>query len=139
MPEQIEVAAGLIRRGRLFLAAKRPAGAPFAGCWELPGGKLEKFETPADALGRELREELGVRVLSCREIGETCHSYPELRVRLHFFEVDEFAGEPAPKEGQSIRWLTPEDAQNLPFLPADREFLAALAVGVQFCQNKRGA
>lgn len=48
-----------LRRGRLLLA--RRARPPYRGSWDLPGGFLERGETPEQALRRELREELGVR------------------------------------------------------------------------------
>ncbi len=59
--------AVLTRRGRVLLA--RRAAAPYAGTWDLPGGFLEAGETPEQALRRELREELGIRVGRLRLLG----------------------------------------------------------------------
>jgi cysteine synthase B len=53
------VCALIEQGGRLFLARRAP-GQPMAGWWEFPGGKVEAGESPAQALVRELREELGV-------------------------------------------------------------------------------
>ena len=55
---RIHVAAAVIREAGKVLLASRPAGKPPAG-WEFPGGKIEPGETPAEALCRELEEELG--------------------------------------------------------------------------------
>lgn len=124
----VEVAAGIISRGNKFLAAKRPSGKPMAGYWEFPGGKLREAESPFDALCRELEEELGIKTISgdylfCRE-----HLYERegFAVRLHFFLIQDFAGDPVAREGQEIAWLDPEMADRMAFLPADREILAKL-------------
>ena len=98
------------------------------GYWEFPGGKLEAGESPAEALARELAEELGIGVRECRFWQSLEHSYAErgFRVRLHFFHVTAFSGEPCPAEGQNLRWVTPAEAPELGFLPADAGVLEQL-------------
>lgn len=127
-PRLIEVAAGIIWRGGRFLAAQRPTDKPLEGYWEFPGGKLEKGESPAEALARELAEELGIGVRECRFWQSLEHSYAErgFRVRLYFFHVTAFSGEPCPAEGQNLRWVTPAEAPELGFLPADAGVLEQL-------------
>jgi 8-oxo-dGTP diphosphatase len=113
-------------RGSRFLAVRRPPGKPMAGMWEFPGGKLMRGETPADALARELREELGVTPVDAVFWREKTHAYPEWCVRLLFFHVRQFRGEPVPLEGQSLAWLTPDEALAFPFLEADTDIVRAL-------------
>ena len=124
----IEVAAGIIWRCGRFLAAQRPTDKPLEGYWEFPGGKLEARETPSEALARELAEELGIGVRESRFWQSLEHSYAErgFRVRLHFFHVMAFRGEPCPAEGQNLRWVTPSEALELGFLPADANVLEQL-------------
>lgn len=127
----LDVAAGVIWREGRFLAACRPAGKPHAGFWEFPGGKLERGERPLDALCRELLEELDIHVQRAAFWRLAEHDYPErgIHVRLHFFHVTAFLGDPRRAEGQTLRWLQPGEALTLPFLPADRAIVADLAAG----------
>ncbi|MDO5483312.1 MAG: NUDIX domain-containing protein [Desulfovibrionaceae bacterium] len=125
---RIEVAAGIIWREERFLAAQRPTDKIQAGWWEFPGGKLEPGESAEAALARELREELGITVLACRFWQCVEHVYAErgFAVRLHFFHVTAFDGEPTPSEGQAVRWVSPAQACELGFLPADAGILEEL-------------
>ena len=124
----IDVAAGIIWQAGRFLAAQRPPDKPHAGFWEFPGGKLEPGEDAAQALARELAEELDIRVRTAAFWRCAEHDYPErgLHVRLHFFHVTAFDGQPSSREGQTLRWILPEEASTLPFLPADAAIVAAL-------------
>lgn len=121
------MACGLLWRGDRFLAACRPDRSPQAGLWEFPGGKIEPGESPEAALIRELEEELGVIARDPRLWIVVEHQYPRRAVRLHVFHVDAFSGEPFPREGQILRWVTPSEAGELPFLPADRPLLTELS------------
>lgn len=126
--QPIAVAGGLLWRGDRFLAARRPHRSPQAGLWEFPGGKIEPGESPEEALVRELEEELGVIVHAPKLWTVVEHQYPRRTVRLHVFHVEVFSGEPFPREGQILRWVTPREAETLPFLPADRPLVTELSV-----------
>ncbi|HIU16855.1 MAG TPA: (deoxy)nucleoside triphosphate pyrophosphohydrolase [Candidatus Avidesulfovibrio excrementigallinarum] len=123
----LEVVCGVVWRGERFLASRRAAHQPHAGWWEFPGGKIEPGETAGQALARELREELGVDIVSPVFWRSVEHVYPDKQVRLHVFFVDGTVGEPSPIEGQTVRWVTPEEALALGFLPADLVLLQDLA------------
>lgn len=115
----IAVAVGVVLRGDgAVLLGQRPAGKPYAGWWEFPGGKLEAGESVHDALVRELDEELGLHVrASCPWVVRD-FVYPHAAVRLHFRRVFEFDGEPSSREGQAFTWSRPEAVQVAPLLPA---------------------
>ncbi len=121
-----EVVAGILWRNNEFLACKRPEGSPRSGFWEFPGGKVEAQETLEQALKRELVEELGIQVVACNFWHCVEHQYPDLLVRLHFFYVTLFTGEPQPLIGQSLAWMTASTTQANTFLEADRPLLALL-------------
>ncbi len=122
----LEVVGGILWRGDAFLAAQRPEGHPQAGFWEFPGGKVEPGETLEAALSRELAEELSLSVRHPHFWRTVEHDYGFRAVRLHFFHITEFSGEPAANDGQDFRWVTPEEARTLPFLEADRPLLDEL-------------
>ncbi|KAG0163084.1 hypothetical protein DFQ30_000767 [Apophysomyces sp. BC1015] len=96
---------------------ERPAGKPYEGYWEFPGGKLEPGESVEDALARELHEELGVTIAGCVRWRMLEHDYPHAYVRLFFCKVTQWGGEPSGREGQAFVWQAlPVDVA--PLLPA---------------------
>ena len=116
---RITVAAGIVWKAGRFLAAKRPSGRSWAGYWEFPGGKQEAGETIEQTLTREMEEELGIRCARIIPWQSIRHSYPDVVVDLHFMHVLRFEGEPSPKDGQELRWVSVKEAGELAFLPAD--------------------
>lgn len=104
---EVQVAVGvLIREDGAFLLTSRPAGKPYAGYWEFPGGKVEPGETTYQALCRELREELGIEVNAATAWKEEVVDYPHSLVRLHFFKVTGWGGALQMREQQSAQWET---------------------------------
>jgi 8-oxo-dGTP diphosphatase len=123
-----EVAAAVIERPGEFLLGQRPAGKPYPGYWEFPGGKIEAGEEPRAALVRELREELGIEVREATPWITRVYAYTHATVRLRFFRVTRWEGEPQPLEDQAIRWQRVESPDVSPMLPANAPVLAALAL-----------
>jgi len=116
-----EVAAGILldTEGR-YLLGQRPEGKPYAGYWEVPGGKIESGESVFAALKRELREELGIDIESSEELVVLEHDYPHAYVRLHVSVIRKWSGVPKGCEGQLLSWQLLGDAIPTvqPLLPA---------------------
>lgn len=123
----LEVVAAVIQRsdGR-FLLAQRPVGRVYAGYWEFPGGKVEPGESLHQALERELREELGIRVGLAYPWVSRCFHYPHALVRLNFFRVTGWQGKPHGHEEQALAWQRAEALTVHPMLPANAPILRAL-------------
>jgi len=121
------VAAALYDHDGRVLIAERPPGKHMAGRWEFPGGKIAAGETEAAALARELHEELGVRVLTSHFLMRLAHRYDDRTVELSMWIVDGYAGEPAPLDGQRLKWVAPSGLASEDILEADRPFVEALA------------
>ena len=115
------VAAGILldQSGR-YLLGQRPEGKPYAGYWEVPGGKIEKGESVFEALKRELQEELGIDIHASEELTILEYDYPHAYVRLHVSIIREWVGTPKGCEGQSLSWqlLSSEKPSVEPLLPA---------------------
>jgi 8-oxo-dGTP diphosphatase len=123
----IDVAAAVIHGPQdQVLLAQRPTGKPYAGYWEFPGGKIEMGEGALQALRRELHEELGIEVDDASPWLTRVYAYPEKTVRLRFFRVERWHGEPHGREGQTLCWQSPHAITVTPLLPANDPIMQAL-------------
>ena len=101
----VQVAVGvLIRSDDSFLLTSRPEGKAYAGYWEFPGGKLEVGETIAQALARELQEEIGITIEDCMSWKTEQIDYPHALVQLNFCKVRRWSGELQMREAQLYAW-----------------------------------
>jgi 8-oxo-dGTP diphosphatase len=119
-PVWIPVVTGLLRKGDKVLVGQRPVGNTLAGHWEFPGGKIEKNESPEQALVRELREELGIEA----EVGTlklaSTHSYGDTGIVILFYEVLFWKGEPKNVHHMELRWVTAKELHELSIPDANR-------------------
>ena len=104
----------------------------YAGYWEFPGGKVEPGEPAARALARELHEELGIDVERAYPWITREYVYPHGHVRLNFFRVTQWRGEPHPREEQAIAWQAPGASTVQPMLPANAPVLASLVLPFEY-------
>ena len=124
---RLRVAAGILRdpRGRVLIA-ERVGGGAFQGMWEFPGGKIGDGESPEQALGRELAEELGIEMGAVERFMYLEHDYPDRSVSIHFFLVSAWKNDPEGLEGQALRWVQPGLLHDHQLLPADVPVIEAL-------------
>ena len=124
MSVQIVVAGALIVRGEL-LVAQRARPPHLAGLWELPGGKVAAGETDAEALVRELREELGIVVGVGARLGADVVLGPTMVLRA--YRVTLSAGVAQPHDHRALRWVTASELDDIEWVPADTAWLPDLA------------
>ncbi|MGI9150500.1 MAG: NUDIX domain-containing protein [Limnohabitans sp.] len=123
----VQVAVGvLLREDGAFLLTSRPEGKVYAGYWEFPGGKLEAGETVAQALRRELQEEIGLTIENCELWKTERIDYPHALVQLNFCKVTQWSGTLQMLESQSFAWQQLPVAVQ-PVLPGTVPVLAWLA------------
>jgi 8-oxo-dGTP diphosphatase len=127
MSTQIVVAGALIADGAL-LVAQRARPPELAGLWELPGGKVAPGESDADALARELREELGVDVTVGARIGVDVALGPAMTLRAYL--VSQAGGTLHPHDHRALRWVRSDELAGLAWVPADTAWLTELAAAL---------
>ena len=117
----ITVAAAVIERKGRALLGRRPLDKRHGGLWEFPGGKLAARETLGEALGRELREELG---LELERVGAVLfHSRdPDSPFDIYFVKVSA-RGVPRALEHIELEWCDRSRIMELDLAPADRRFV----------------
>jgi len=118
------VAAVVVADGRVLLT-RRARGTHLEGHWEFPGGKVEEGETPADALRRELEEELGVGSVVEEPFAFNHHVYPDRSVLLLTYRT-RLSGVPRPLGCEALDWFTAAQVRSLTMPPADGPILARL-------------
>lgn len=116
--------ATVVARGDHYLVCQRPHHKRHGGLWEFPGGKCEAGESDAEAVRRELHEELGVEVISVGS--ELLTVSDEGSSFLIVFLTAEISGEPSCREHIALRWGTPRELSGLPLAPSDRRFVEFL-------------
>jgi len=111
------VAAIIIKNGKVF-ATQRGYGE-FKDWWEFPGGKIEKRESPKEALVREIREELDAEI----EVGELLETiewdYPNFHLTMHCFICMLISESIHLNEHEAAAWLTRGTLRSVKWLPAD--------------------
>jgi 8-oxo-dGTP diphosphatase len=126
-PDTTPVAVGIIENAQhQVLVAQRPEHKHQGGKWEFPGGKIHVGEGMPEALARELHEELGITLLGACPLQRIHHAYPDKSVLLDVWRVTDYAGEPHGREGQPLRWMTPQELVGLDLPAADRPIVSAL-------------
>jgi 8-oxo-dGTP diphosphatase len=120
----LQVVAAMVERDGRVLICRRRADQSHPLEWEFPGGKVEPGETPAEALARELTEEIGLEGVRGREMTRYEFAYPgKSPIRLIFFRVTAFRGEPQNLIFEEMRWELPAALSGLGFVAGDLPFL----------------
>ena len=119
-----DVVCAIIERDDQFLIARRSSGRHLARKWEFPGGKVEAGESEVEALHRELREELGVRVEILERLTPVEHCYSDRSLRLIAYRCRITGGAPKAGEHEELRWISIDETHQYDFPDADIPVLA---------------
>ncbi|GAA0676841.1 8-oxo-dGTP diphosphatase MutT [Rheinheimera tangshanensis] len=122
----VHVAVGVVLQDHKVLLALRPDKLHQGGRWEFPGGKVEAGETTAQALARELQEEVDLAIAGSTAWFELQYAYPEKTVLLDIHLVQDFTGEAKGLEGQPVRWVPLSELHQYQFPDANQPILDKL-------------
>ena len=111
-----------------ILIAKRPNKKHLSGFWEFPGGKVEKGESPENALVREVKEELNI------DINNKCiapltfseFNYEKFQLLLLLYVCRRWEGEPISMEKNEIKWVKVNTLRQYKMPPADDSLIYSL-------------
>ena len=114
----VRVVAAVIRDNNRIFATQRGYG-DLKGGWEFPGGKIEKGETPQEALKREICEELDTEILVGELIDTIEFDYPTFHLSMDCFWCEVVKGDLVLKEHEAEKWLNKNTIDEVEWLPAD--------------------
>lgn len=123
--KQIEVVAAIIRKEDKLFATQRGYG-DFKDWWEFPGGKIEPGETPEKALKREICEELSTEISVDEFLCTVEYDYPQFHLTMHCYFCSLLNEALHLNEHEASSWLSPDELDNVRWLPADRTVIEML-------------
>jgi 8-oxo-dGTP diphosphatase len=130
-----DVAVGIVVHKGKILACQRKRSSRYPLKWEFPGGKVEPGESPVQTVRREIREELGIDLITYSMFHTQEWIYPEGvsdvekegAFRVFYYLVTSFTGTPANNVFEQIRWVQPQELITMDILEGNREAACLLA------------
>lgn len=124
----VQIGAGVIWKEGQILISQRPLEGLLGGLWEFPGGKLEKGETIAQCVQREIQEELGIKVSVGKRIAEIDHAYSHFKITLHVHDCQYISGKPQTLGVRAFRWVSPPELKQFAFPAANQPVIDKLLI-----------
>lgn len=118
--EEVHVVGAIIENenNEIFCALRSPTMS-LPNYWEFPGGKIEKNETPQQALQREIIEEFNCLIKVGSKVEDTTYEYEKVIVRLETYMATLIEGKPIAQEHSETKWVSRNGLKKLDFAPAD--------------------
>lgn len=120
MKKLIKVVGAIIENeNNEILCALRSTKMSLPNLWEFPGGKIEKGESLAEAIVREIKEELDCTIRFIDVFNDNTHEYDKFIVNLTTSRCKLIEGKPTANEHDKLIWLPKENLLSLNWAPAD--------------------
>lgn len=114
----VNVVAAIIIKDKKIFATQRGYGE-FKDGWEFPGGKVEKGETPENAIVREIKEELDTEIKVKEYFDTVEYDYPNFHLSMKCYICSVLSGKLELLEHEAARWLDSDSLLSVDWLPAD--------------------
>ena len=120
------VVAAIIKKDNHFLIVKRNRKKHLGLKWEFPGGKVKENETFEEALIREIKEELNIKISLQDKIAEEKYKDEKIDIVLHYFLCTQEDGTIELNEHEDLAWVEKKDFDKYNFAEGDGNILALL-------------
>lgn len=114
----VNVVAAIIIKDKKIFATQRGYGE-FKDGWEFPGGKVEKGETPENAIVREIKEELDTEIKVKEYFDTVEYDYPNFHLSMKCYICSVLSGKLELLEHEAAKWLDKDSLDSVAWLPAD--------------------
>lgn len=125
----IEVAAALIKKDNQYLLCQRNNNDFYGNLWEFPGGSIEKDEIPAQAIKREIKEELDVNINPVKVLGEFFDENKNLKIKVYLLHCFLREGVLKKKDCQNFGFFGIKEIEKLDLAPVDKKIFNYLKRG----------
>jgi len=125
-PPHYKIAVGIIWKGNRVLVSKRKKDGLLGGLWEFPGGKIEKGESAAACVVREIKEEVGIRVEAFRSVGKIKHAYSHFSIEMEGILCKYLKGRAKSLGCDATRWIRFNEIPNFTFPKSNHKLFPML-------------
>ena len=120
------VVAAVIKKDHHFLIVQRNRKKHLALKWEFPGGKVQENETFEEALSREIKEELNIKISLQDKIAEEKYKDEKIDIVLHYFLCTQESGTIELNEHEDLAWVEKKDFDKYDFAEGDGNIISLL-------------
>ena len=122
----MKVVAAVIIKKNKYLIVKRNKNKHLGLKWEFPGGKVDLNESLEDALKREIKEELDVKITINKKIAEKDYKDEKINITVYYFECFHTSGNFVLNEHEESKWVYKKEMYDYDFVEADRKIFKYL-------------
>ncbi len=117
------VVAAIIKKDNQYLIVQRNRNKHLGLKWEFPGGKVHENETFEEALMREIKEELNIKINMHLKIAEEKYKDDKIDIVLHYYLCSHESGVMKLNEHENFAWVKKKYFYKYDFVEGDGNIL----------------